>query len=587
MVEKQPDGRGTPEDRGPPDDRERVTTSRRALLLAAGAAGAVAGTGGIGASSQSGAANAQETTTAAGQEGFVPAGPDVGVQRIADGPLVSPISLEFVPGAENQMLLVDQPGVIYVLDREAPVDYQIRDEPFLDITDRVEILTDARGGFQRPQGFDERGLLGFAFHPDFQENRRFYVRYSAPPAQVEDDPAGPAEGIPEPFDHVAVLSEFEAESDALVARPESERVLLETPEPQFNHNAGVILFGPDGYLFTNYGDGGGADDTGIGHVDDWYDDNDGGNGQDVTKNLLGSVVRIDVDSQEGDRPYGIPDDNPFVGSDEGLDEIYAWGLRNPWRMSLNDGTLVTADVGQNLFEEVDIIEKGRNYGWNVKEGPFCFSTSDPNQPGEQCPSSTPDDVRGGEELVDPVFWYPHQFRGQSVGISVTGGFVYQGSAIAELQGRYVFGDWSQSFTQAAGRLFVGDLPDGTETDTPGTEEDTPGTADDTPTETGEQPSLEDQQAGFEELNVTGAEGEALPRFINGFGRDPDGELYALVTRTGRLQGTPGEVYKLVPAGEGEQVSQPGAMETETTTEGAETTPGGGETTETETTTEPG
>jgi len=153
-------------------------------------------------------------------------------------------------------------------------------------------------------------------------------------------------------------------------------VLLEVPSPQFNHNGGAVTFGPDGHLYTTVGDGGNANDVGLGHVADWYDGNEGGNAQNVEANLLGKVLRLDVDAgaPAGDDepprsglPYDVPEDNPFVGT-EGMDEIYAYGLRNPWRISFDGETLIAADVGQDLYEEVDVIEAGGNYGWNVREG---------------------------------------------------------------------------------------------------------------------------------------------------------------------------------------------------------------------------
>nr|WP_277541734.1 PQQ-dependent sugar dehydrogenase [Halomicroarcula sp. FL173] len=214
--------------------------------------------------------------------------------------------------------------------------------------------------------------------------------------------------------------------------------MLEIPEPQGNHNAGAIGFGPDGYLYVAVGDGGAANDQGRGHVDDWYDAVEGGNGQDITENLLGSLLRIDVDGGgDSDRPYGIPEDNPLVG-ESGLDEQYAWGFRNPWRFSFGpDGRLFVADVGQNKYEEINVVERGGNYGWNVREGAHCFRT-------DECPTTGP----SGDPLVDPIIEYPHDGDGVT-GISVIGGQMYDGQDIPRLQGRYVFADYV-----ADGQLFV-------------------------------------------------------------------------------------------------------------------------------------
>jgi glucose/arabinose dehydrogenase len=180
-----------------------------------------------------------------------------------------------------------------------------------------------------------------------------------------------------------------------------------------------------------------------GHVDDWYAAVEGGNGQDITENLLGSLLRVDVDSQEDGKLYAIPDDNPLVGR-TGLDEHYAWGLRNPWGISFDGEDLYVADVGQAFFEEVNLVEKGGNYGWNVREGTHCFRRN-------KCPATTPD----GTELRDPIIEYPHPDTKDPIsdasvsGIAIVGGHIYRGNALPELSGKYVFGDLS-----IQGRLFA-------------------------------------------------------------------------------------------------------------------------------------
>ncbi|WP_303647338.1 sorbosone dehydrogenase family protein [Haloarchaeobius sp. FL176] len=340
-----------------------------------------------------------------------PAVPDaVALETLATG-LQNPLDIAFVPGTDRRYV-AEQPGRVRVVDTDG-----VRDEPLLDLTDAVVT------------GF-EQGLLGIALHPNFAENRRLFVRYSAP--RRSDTSAD--------YSHTFVLSAFTVSADGLTARRASERVVVEIDQPQANHNAGSVLFGPDGYLYLGVGDGGAANDAGFGHVDDWYDGTDGGNGQDVTENLLGSILRIDVDGREGDRGYAIPDDNPLVGR-EGMDEHYAWGFRNPWRLAFDGETLFAGDVGQNRFEEVDVVERGGNYGWNVREATHCFQADD-------CPDRTPDDVRGGEPLLPPVVEYPQEGAPVS-GVSVIPGNVYRGDAIPGLQGQFVFGDY-----QAEGRLFV-------------------------------------------------------------------------------------------------------------------------------------
>jgi len=333
-------------------------------------------------------------------------------------------------------------------------------------------------------GYDERGLLGIAFHPDYPDTRLVYVRYSAPSR----------EGTPGGYSHTFVLAEFAVGSNGLSARPDTERTVLEIPQPQGNHNAGAIAFGPDGYLHVGVGDGGAANDTGTGHVADWYDGNSGGNGQDVTENLLGSVLRIDVDGRGGEKPYGVPDDNPLVGED-GLDEHYAWGLRNPWGMSFAGEDLLVADVGQNRFEEINVVESGGNYGWNVREGRRCFGS-------EECPGTDPD----GRELRDPVVTYSHSGPDPS-GVAVVGGHVYRGDSIPTLRGTYVFGDW-----RADGSLFVA----------------TPGGG-------GEWP-----------VSVVDAEPASELANLLALGRDRSGEVYALTTQQSGVTGQTGAVHRLVP-----------------------------------------
>ncbi|WP_114576609.1 PQQ-dependent sugar dehydrogenase [Saliphagus sp. LR7] len=476
-------------------------------------------------------------------------GPTVGLERVAEG-FVSPVGFEVAPGEDDRYYVLDQPGQIYVVEDGTS-------ELFLDLSDRMVDVGAATGG-----GFDERGLLGMAFHPEYRDNRRLFVYYSAPlrdgtgidagddlleedtddnetvdnetdneTTEGEDDGEEDDEG----YNHTAVLAEFEATGNFNCADPDSERTLLEVPEPQFNHNGGPVLFGPDGYLYWALGDGGGANDDEFGHVEDWYAENAGGNGQDTTENLLGGIHRIDVDSEGDDgEPYGIPEDNPFVGSDEGLDEYFAWGLRNPWRASFDgDGRLFVADVGQNLFEEVDVVESGGNYGWNVREGIECFSTESPNDPPEECPTETPADVRGGEPLIDPVIQYPHQVGDETIGISITGGYVYENDTIPELQGTYVFGDWSDSFGAPSGNLFHSPV-----------EEYEPIAG-----------RTEEELWDINRLSVANAPGEELSRFVLTFGQDNDGELYVLTTAR-YSDGETGEVFRIVPADEGEEIGAP-------------------------------
>ncbi|GAB7020382.1 PQQ-dependent sugar dehydrogenase [Halostagnicola bangensis] len=408
-------------------------------------------------------------------------------------------------------------------------------ELFIDLSDRIVDL-----GILDLQDYDERGLLGLAFHPDFQENGQFYVRYSG---ELR-------EGTPEDYDHTDVLAEFQVNDDG-EADPDSERILMEIPQPQDNHNGGALEFGPEGYLYVAIGDGGNVHDIGLGHVEDWYPENEGGNGQDTQENLLGGILRIDVDAETeaeangpDDGAYGIPDDNPLVELDDQLDEYYAWGFRNPWGMTIqDDGTIFVADAGQHLIESVYIVEYGGNYGWNVKEGSICFSPETPIDPPAECPDETPEDVRGGEPLRNPIAEYQHQ-RGTEAFIDssvVVGGYRYDGEDIPELQGKYVFGNWSAEGVVAADGELLTVTP-------PGDEE---------PEEVEPFPERWD----LEELVIENAENESLNRYVYNVMRDEAGELYVLTNSDYRPDAETGEIYRIVPEDEGEDVPAPEDAET--------------------------
>ncbi|MFQ5492525.1 MAG: PQQ-dependent sugar dehydrogenase [Phycisphaerae bacterium] len=325
---------------------------------------------------------------------------------------------------------------------------------------------------------------------------RFFIYYAAP-ADAQ---------TPQDFDSQSRVSEFSVSgSDANRADPDSERVILEIDEPQFNHNGGQIAFGPDGFLYIAVGDGGAANDVGLGHTEGL------GNGQDKSK-LLGKLLRIDVDDGE---PFGIPADNPFADQQGARPEIYAFGLRNPFRFSFDRGgdrRLFLGDVGQDLFEEIDIIVAGGNYGWNIKEGNHCFDPTNPGEPPAQCAATG----AGGEPLIDPIIEYAHELpEGVAMGISVTGGFVYRGLALPGLVGDYVFGDFGRGFEVGDGSLFAAS-------------------------------ENADGQWSLRELEVTGKPDGRLGAFLLSLGQDADAELYALTTANVGPTGTTGQVYRLVP-----------------------------------------
>lgn len=247
----------------------------------------------------------------------------------------------------------------------------------------------------------EEGLLGLAFHPDFAENGRFYLHYV----------------IDEDGEDTSIVDEWIATTPDLRGEVTRGRRILSLVQPFANHDAGQLQFGPDGYLYIGFGDGGFRNDP-------------RGHGQDLTT-WLGAMLRVDVDKQDAGLGYAIPPDNPFLDRPEVRPEIWAYGLRNPWRYSfLADGRLVAADVGQDLWEEVSIVPAGGNMGWNVREGFHCFP------PDGSCP--------GPDDLVDPVYEY-----GRDDGNSVTGG--YEVLAEGPLKDKYVFGDF------VTGRLWAIDL----------------------------------------------------------------------------------------------------------------------------------
>jgi hypothetical protein len=302
------------------------------------------------------------------------------------------------------------------------------------------------------------------------------------------------------WDHTNVVAEYRvSEDDPDVADMRTERIITSIDWPQFNHNGHWIGFGPDGMLYISTGDGGYANDWGIGHnVTE-------GNGQDRTT-LKGKILRVDVNTDNGE-PYTVPDDNPFVDDPEVEPEIWAYGLRNPWRCSfdMEEDTFFCADVGQNSYEEVNIIEAGDNLGWRLMEGTHCFDYTAPDDHPADCDT---------EDLVMPILEYENcTARPQNcMGISVTGGYVYRGGH-EDWQGRYIFGDWSRSFAEMDGQVFFA-------------------------TRNGEDWTME-------LANVTNMDGN-LP-YMLAFAQDADGEVYALTSITTGPVGSHDTIYRIVPA----------------------------------------
>jgi glucose/arabinose dehydrogenase len=291
--------------------------------------------------------------------------------------MVQPLGLNHAGDHSNRIFVVEQRGVIWIIENGKK-----RETPFLDIQNKI-----TAGG--------EMGLLGLAFHPGYSENHRLFVNYTEKSF---------FKGIR------SIIAEYKTGTDSNKVDPGTEQILLSVSQPFTNHKGGNLVFGPEGYLYIGFGDGGSGNDP-------------LGNGQNLNT-LLGKMLRIDIDHSSIGTFYGIPPDNPFVGRKNALPEIWAYGLRNPWRYSFDalTGKLYVGDVGQKAREEIDIIQKGKNYGWNIMEGNICT------------PGVNPNCQRNGLEL--PILDY-----GRTEGTAVIGGYVYRGDEIPSLCGVYVYGDF--------------------------------------------------------------------------------------------------------------------------------------------------
>ncbi len=298
-----------------------------------------------------------------------------------------PIVLTHAGDGSNRIFVATQRGVIHVIKNGGKA---TKTEVFADLSKKVS-YSDRQ---------NEEGFLGFAIHPQFAKNGQFFAYYT-----TRQSP------------HTSVISRFRvSKSDPSKADPQYEEEIMRLQQPYWNHNGGTIAFGPDGYLYVGLGDGGAGNDP---H----------GNGQNL-ESLLGSILRIDVDRKAGNKNYAIPSDNPFVGQQGARGEIWARGLRNIWRLAFDraSGDLWVADVGQNLWEEINVVTRGGNYGWNLREGAHLFGANG---------------VGAREDLVDPVWEYDHE-----VGRSITGGFVYRGKRLPGLVGAYLYADY------VSGRLWA-------------------------------------------------------------------------------------------------------------------------------------
>ena len=413
-------------------------------------------------------------------------GPAVALEPVIEG-LTFPVDMIFLPDGSH--LIAERFGLIM-----RHTDDGLAQRPFLDLREQMAEL------------IGERGLLGLALHPNFESNRKLYVRYSAPLR----------ESMPADYSHTAALVEYRVTDDMTGVRPDSKRTIFEIPEPGDKHNAGDITFGPDGYLYASLGDG---QRTNLQSERSWWYDQ-GQAAQNVEDNLLGGVLRLDVDNPEGDRGYGIPPDNPLVGED-GRNEYYAWGMRNPYRMSFDDGNLYVGDVGEHIRESVYLVEAGDNCGWPIIEGSSCSASTSIGHAVSDNPANAfnpktwlaqtnrispikvcPPTNESTGRFTDPIVEYQ-----RSGSRSVTGGVVYRGEAIPELQGQYIFGD----FIQPAPIFAV-----------------------ENPTE-GQRPKP------LQELQVSHTDHGRLNNLLLAFARDDAGEVYVISTQGG--EGT-GQVRRL-------------------------------------------
>jgi glucose/arabinose dehydrogenase len=465
---------------------------------------------------------------------------EIGLELVAQN-LVAPMMVTSPDDGTGRLFVVDQVGIVQIVD----ADGNALPEPFLDLRSNLVKLS--------PR-YDERGLLSIAFHPDYRNNGRIYVFYSAPPRPE----------APKGWSCTNHISEFRVDPDnPNRVDMSSEKILMYIDKPYENHNGGQFAFGPtDGYLYISLGDGGRANDVGNGHTPGI------GNSQDLTK-IYGKILRIDVDSttagsvpaQEGptgdvnvnhpENPpeptwitssgslYGIPPDNPFAKTQPKIldsyayktvpPEIYAYGLRNPAYMAFDSGgnnALFVGEAGQNLFESVTVILKGGNHGWNIHEGTHCFDPDKPLQPPGSC------NVTGllGEPLIGPIFE-----GGHDLGLVVVGGYLYRGPSVPELQGRCIFGYWGDSRIKGNGILLVATPPEGW------AESERPKTATDLTPEG-------NTMWRAQKLKVSGRDDEFLGMFVRGFGEDTNRDMYVMTNDTGGpdASASTGKAWKIVP-----------------------------------------
>ncbi|MFT7594758.1 MAG: glucose/arabinose dehydrogenase [Paracoccaceae bacterium] len=414
------------------------------------------------------------------------------LQLLVEG-LTSPIGIADPADGTGRLFIQEQQGIVQVLEPSGALG-----TPLLNLSAQLLPLE---------EGFEERGLLGFALHPDFPRNGRVYVSYSAP--LRADAPKG--------WNYTRRISELTLAPGAQTIDPATERVLISLDWPSRKHNGGGLAFGPDGYLYIGVGDSGGA--HGVGPKVLWSAFEVPENqlywdrlAQDITS-LFGSILRIDVD--QGFPGYGIPPTNPFVGK-PGRDEIYAWGFRNPYRLGVDaqTGAILVTAIAETLWESIYLIDAPGNFGWPLREGTHCVDRTKPRDPPTTCTRVGPN----GYRIQDPVIEYPNmqvmdpatKVDATGVGTAVVGARFYRGAAIPDLTGKLIFADWSADFRAPSGQLFVG-----------------------TPAQ-----SYGDLWS-FDQLKL-------LDTRIVSLDSDASGELYILTNDELGPFGTTGKVFKLVP-----------------------------------------
>lgn len=428
----------------------------------------------------------------------------VGLKFIAGG-FTAPIVIADPKDNSGRLFMVDQTGYVKIFFMNGTVIAQ----PFLDVRDRLVKIDPT---------YDERGLLSIAFHPKFATNGRVFVYYSAPLRA----------GVDPNWSCTNHLSEFRiSDTNPNMVNMSSEKILLQVDKPYQNHNGGTLLFGPtDGYLYLPLGDGGRADDTGMGHTPGT------GNAQDLTK-ILGKVIRIDIDRTSPGKLYAIPPDNPFLSNTSAVPEIYAMGFRNPAYATFDSGgshKMVIAMAGQRLFESALIVYKGGDYPWNIREGTHCFNpANDFTPPAGPCPTTG----YTGQPLIGPIAELGHD-----VGDTIVGGVVYRGTSMPSLQGSYIYGTWSdESRIAGNGSLLVSTPPAGLDLAT-------------LPDEASKLTPAQNAMWMTREMTVANNQNGLINAFVRGLYEDNNHEVLVLINQNGGPGLTPqssGEIWQMVPS----------------------------------------